>query len=35
VIGYMDRCLAFPVLGMLVGSFVDQRRRLEAEIVRH
>ena len=35
VTGYIDRGIAFLVLGALVGSFVDNRRRLEAEILRH
>jgi PAS domain S-box-containing protein len=33
--GYLSRCVAFLVLGALFGSFVDHRRRLEAEILRH
>jgi PAS domain S-box-containing protein len=33
--GYLSRAVAFLVLGPLIGSFVDRRRRLEAEILRH
>jgi PAS domain S-box-containing protein len=33
--GYLTRGAAFFVLGALFGSFVDHRRRLEAEILRH
>jgi PAS domain S-box-containing protein len=35
VTGYLSRAGAFLVLGPLIGSFVDRRRRLEAEILRH
>ncbi len=35
VSGYLSRGVAFLVLGSLIGSFVDHRRRLEAEILRH
>jgi PAS domain S-box-containing protein len=35
VIGYLSRFTAFLVVGTLFGSFVDHRRRLEAEILRH
>ncbi len=35
VVGYIARAVAFLVLGVLFGSFVGHRRRLEAEIVRH
>jgi PAS domain S-box-containing protein len=32
---YLGRAVAFLVLGMLLGAFVDRRRRLEAEISRY
>ncbi len=32
--GYVIRGVAFLLLGTLLGSFVDQRRRLEAELLR-
>lgn len=32
---YLGRAIAFLVLGMLLGAFVDRRRRLEAEISRY
>ena len=32
--GYLVRGIAFLLLGVLLGSFVDKRRRLEAEISR-
>ncbi len=35
VSGYVSRGVAFLVLGPLIGSFVDHRRRLEAELLRH
>jgi PAS domain S-box-containing protein len=35
VTGYLSRGVAFLVLGPLIGTFVDRRRRLEAEISRH
>jgi PAS domain S-box-containing protein len=35
VTGYAVRGVAFLLLGTLLGAFVDQRRRLEAELVRH
>jgi PAS domain S-box-containing protein len=35
VTGYLSRGVAFLVLGPLIGSFVDRRRRSEAEILRH
>jgi PAS domain S-box-containing protein len=34
VVGYLNRGLAFLMVGVLVGGFVDQRRRLEAEVSR-
>ena len=33
--GYLGRGISFLLLGVLLGSFVDHRRRLEAEIVRY
>jgi PAS domain S-box-containing protein len=33
--GYVIRGVAFVLLGALLGNFVDQRRRLEAELSRH
>jgi PAS domain S-box-containing protein len=33
--GYLTRGAAFFTLGALFGTFVDHRRRLEAEILRH
>ena len=33
--GYLIRGFAFLLLGTLLGSFVDQRRRLEAELSRY
>jgi putative two-component system response regulator len=33
--GYVDHGVSFLALGALLGGFVDHRRRLEAEIVRH
>jgi PAS domain S-box-containing protein len=33
--GYLGRAIAFLVLGMLLGAFVDRRRTLEAEISRY
>jgi len=33
--GYLSRGIAFLLLGTLLGSFVDERRRLEAEISRY
>jgi PAS domain S-box-containing protein len=33
--GYTIRGVAFLLLGILLGTFVDQRRRLEAELMRH
>jgi PAS domain S-box-containing protein len=33
--GYLSRGIAFLVLGTLFGTFIDHRRRLEAEILRH
>jgi PAS domain S-box-containing protein/putative nucleotidyltransferase with HDIG domain len=33
--GYLIRGVAFLLLGTLLGSFVDQRRRLEAELSRY
>ena len=33
--GYVIRALAFLAVGALVGAFVDQRHRLEAELVRY
>ena len=35
VAGYLSRGVAFLVLGVLLGVFVDQRRRLQAEIMRY
>ncbi len=35
VAGYVIRGIAFVLLGTLLGIFVDERRRLEAEISRH
>jgi putative two-component system response regulator len=35
VTGYLSRGVAFLFLGVLLGVFVDQRRRLQAEIVRY
>ena len=32
---YLGRAIAFLVLGMLLGAFVDRRRRLEGEISRY
>lgn len=33
-LGYVNRMLAFVVLGVLMGAFVDRRRKLEAEVQR-
>jgi PAS domain S-box-containing protein len=33
--GYMNRGIAFLLLGTLLGIFVDERRRLEAELTRY
>lgn len=33
--GYVIRGVAFLLLGTLLGSFVDQRRRLQAELLRY
>lgn len=33
--GYLNRGIAFLLLGTLLGLFVDQRRRLEAELTRY
>jgi PAS domain S-box-containing protein len=35
VFGYASRTVAFIVLGLLLGAFVDKRRRLEAELMRY
>ena len=35
VAGYLSRGIAVLVLGVLLGVVVDQRRRLQAEIMRH
>ena len=35
VVGYLSRGIAFVVLGVLLGAFVDKRRRLEAEVLRY
>jgi hypothetical protein len=34
-LGYFNRAVAFMALGVLVGAFVDRRRRLEAEVLHH
>ena len=33
--GYLTRGVAFVLLGVLLGDFVDKRRRLEVEVVRY
>jgi PAS domain S-box-containing protein len=33
LLGYLNRGLAFLMVGVLVGGFVDQRRRLEANVL--
>lgn len=35
IIGYVSRGVAFVLVGLLLGAFVDQRRRLEAELLRY
>lgn len=32
-VGYVDRCATFVALGLLLGAFVDRRRRREARVV--
>ncbi len=33
--GYLGRAVAFVLLGLLLGSFVDKRRRLEDQLIRY
>jgi PAS domain S-box-containing protein len=34
-LGYVNRALAYALIGVLAGAFVDDRRRLEAELLRY
>ncbi|HXD56245.1 MAG TPA: HD domain-containing phosphohydrolase [Solirubrobacteraceae bacterium] len=35
VLGYASRGVAFALAGIVLGAFIDQRRRLEAELLRY
>ena len=35
VVGYLSRGVAFVALGLILGTFIDQRHRLEAELLRY
>jgi putative two-component system response regulator len=35
ILGYLSRGIAFVLIGVFLGAFIDQRRRLEAELLRY
>ncbi len=35
ILGYLSRGIAFVLIGVFLGAFMDQRRRLEAELLRY